>query len=108
LDKISGSRAFAEWGEILESCDLIWGKVQSTLDLPKDKQVTLNNYLVPFDHPIIGDWMWYQLPLAFYETPLSTEKTAPSTWENTKETLINRLGYSRNDISSLQDEGIIS
>ncbi|SVB60731.1 uncharacterized protein METZ01_LOCUS213585, partial [marine metagenome] len=35
------------------------------------------------------------------------EKMAPSLGENTEEILIDRLGYSWDDISSLQDEGII-
>ena len=107
LDKIFASKTFAEWETILKNSDLIWEKVQSTLDLQNDPQVTLNNYLVPFDHPIIGDSMWHQLPLAFDETPISTEKMAPSLGENTETILIERLGYSWDDISLLQDDGVI-
>ncbi len=51
--------------------------------------------------------MWHQLPLAFDETPISTEKMAPSLGENTETILIERLGYSWGDISSLQDHGVI-
>ena len=107
LDKIFASKTFAEWETILKNSDLIWEKVQSTLDLQNDPQVTLNNYLVPFDHPIIGDSMWHQLPLAFDETPITTEKMAPSLGENTETILIERLGYSWDDISLLQDDGVI-
>ena len=107
LDEIFASKTFPEWEEILKDSDLIWERVQSTLDLQNDPQVTLNNYLVPFDHPIIGDSMWHQLPLAFDETPISTEKMAPSLGENTETILIERLGYSWDDISLLQEDGVI-
>ena len=107
LDKIFEEKTFIEWESILTNSDLIWERVQATLDLPNDPQVIENKYLVPFDHPVIGESMWHQLPLTFDKTPVDTKKMAPSLGENTEEILIERLDYSWDDISSLQNEGVI-
>ena len=107
LDEIFEGKTLAEWETILTKSDLIWERVQATLDLPNDPQVLENKYLVPFDHAVIGESMWHQLPLTFDKTPVDTKKMAPSLGENTEEILIERLDYSWDDISSLQSEGVI-
>ncbi|MEC8891028.1 MAG: CoA transferase, partial [Chloroflexota bacterium] len=107
LDEIFKHKTLDEWEEILRNSDLIWERVQSTLDLPSDQQVVSNDYLIPFEHPVLGYSMWHQLPLTFGETPVTTAKMAPSLGENTEEILIERLGYSWGEIEVLQDEGVI-
>ena len=107
LDEIFEEKTLDEWEPILTKSDLIWERVQATLDLPNDPQVLENKYLVPFDHAVIGESMWHQLPLTFDKTPVDTKKMAPSLGENTEEILIERLDYSWDDISSLQNEGVI-
>ena len=107
LDEIFNNKTLDEWEKILRSSDLIWERVQSTLDLPSDQQVISNDYLVPFEHSVLGYSMWHQLPLTFGKTPVTTKKMAPSLGENTEEILIERLGYTWAEIEVLQDEGVI-
>lgn len=108
LDSIFITRTREEWGRVMDAAgDLIWENVQSTLDLPDDPQVIANNYLVDFDHPIIGPSKWHQMPLAYSATPISTRKMAPTLGENTETILTEMLDYSWDDIADLQDEGVI-
>ncbi len=43
------------WERKLEDAgDLIWERVQRNLDLLDDPQVTANDYVIEYDHPVIG------------------------------------------------------
>ncbi len=60
-----------------------------------------------FYHPVLGPTKWLQTPLTYSETPVATKKMAPELGENTEEILLETLGYSWEDIGTLQAEGVI-
>ena len=108
LDDIFITRTRAEWERRLDDAgDLIWERVQSIMDLPDDPQVTRNDYLIDFEHPTLGATKWHQTPIAFSETPVSTQRMAPAHGEHTEAVLIEMLGYEWDDIATLKDEGVI-
>ena len=108
LDDIFASKSSEEWVRILtENKELIWERVQRTLDLPHDPQVVANSYVVDFDHPVLGPTKWTQTPVTYSKTPLSTRKMAPAHGENTEEILIDLLGYTWDDLVALKDRGVI-
>jgi len=108
LDSVFVTLPRAEWERRLkEAGDLIWERVQRTLDLPNDPQVIANDYVVDFNHPVIGPSKWLQTPVTYNKTPLSTRKMAPAHGEDTEEILINLLGYDWDEILSLKTEGAI-
>jgi len=108
LDEVFASKSSEEWTRILtESEELIWERVQRTLDLPRDPQVVANSYVVDFDHPALGPTKWTQTPVTYSKTPLSTRKMAPAHGENTEEILIDLLGYTWDDLVALKDRGVI-
>ncbi|MCH7625892.1 MAG: CoA transferase [Chloroflexi bacterium] len=108
LDELFLAYDRSEWEKRLnEAGDLIWERVQSIMDLPKDPQVVENNYLVEFDHPTLGRTTWHQTPLAFNKTPISTRKMAPMHGEDTENILIDLLDYTWDDIVELKDGGVI-
>ena len=90
-----------------EELQLIWERVQDVFDLPNDPQVIENDYLIDFDHPVLGPTKWHQTPLTYNKTPLSTRKMAPAHGENTEEILVDLLDYTWEDIETLHDEGVI-
>ena len=50
------TRSRSEWEDRLaDAGDLIYEKVQRTLELRDDPQVKRNNYMIDFDHPVLGD-----------------------------------------------------
>jgi crotonobetainyl-CoA:carnitine CoA-transferase CaiB-like acyl-CoA transferase len=108
LDNIFITKTRPEWTEILnKSADIVWERVQDVFDLPDDPQVIANNYLVDFDHPVLGPTKWLQTPLGYNKTPISTRKMAPAHGENTEEVLMEALGYTWDDIGALQEAGAI-
>ena len=108
LDEIFASKTRDEWErELAHHEDLIWERAQRSLDLLQDPQVVENDYVIDFDHPVIGPSKWPQTPLTYSKTPLSTRKMAPALGENTEEILLDLLGYSWDDIVSLKDDHVI-
>ena len=108
LDEVFASKSSEEWVRILTGNDeVIWERVQRTLDLPSDPQVVANSYVVDFDHPVLGPTKWTQTPVTYSKTPLSTRKMAPAHGENTEEILIDLLGYTWDDLVALKDKGVI-
>ncbi len=108
LDEIFIKHTRADWEERLDAAgDLIWERVQSTLDLPNDSQVIQNDYLIDFEHSTLGMTKWHQTPIAFSETPISTQRLAPAHGEHTELVLIDVLGYTWDEIEALKEEGVI-
>ena len=108
LDEIFISKTRDEWERSLRGNDeIIWEMVQRNLDLPRDPQVVENEYIVDYDHPVIGPSKWLQTPVTYSKTPLSTRKMAPALGENTEETLTELLGYTWDEIVALKDKNVI-
>jgi crotonobetainyl-CoA:carnitine CoA-transferase CaiB-like acyl-CoA transferase len=108
LDDIFVTKDREFWQNIMnETGGIIWAPVQDIWDLPDDPQVKLNNYIVDFDHDVLGKVKYLQTPVGYSDTPLSTRKSAPQHGEDTENILIDMLGYTWDDIASLQDEGVI-
>ena len=108
LDRVFATRTRDQWvSKLIDAGDLIWERVQRTLDLTDDPQVTQNDYVVDFDHPVLGPTKWTQTPVTYSETPISTRKMAPALGENTEEVLIDLLGYNWDEIVALKDDGAI-
>ncbi len=108
MGEVFRTRPRAEWERRLdEAGDLIYEKVQRTLDLRKDPQVASNGYIVERDHPALGRTEWLQTPVGYSKNPVSTRKMAPAHGEDTETVLIDILGCTWDDIAALQDEGVI-
>ena len=108
LDGIFESKPRDAWeGMFAGNGNIIWTRVQDVFDLPDDPQVIANNYIVDYDHPVLGPSKWIQTPVGYSSTPVSAVKAAPAHGANTEEILIESLGCSWEDISKLQEEGVI-
>ncbi len=108
LDGIFESKPRDAWeGMFAGNGDIIWTRVQDVFDLPDDPQVIANNYIVDYDHPVLGPSKWIQTPVGYSTTPISSIKSAPGHGENTEEILMDSLGCSWDDIRVLQEEGVI-
>jgi CoA:oxalate CoA-transferase len=109
LDEIFATHTRTEWEARLRAAgDLIWERVQTVLDLPHDPQVIENNYLVEFDHPVLGRTSWHQTPVTYDKIPISTRKMAPQHGEDTEDILRHLLGYSAQDVAALRAAQVIA
>ena len=108
LDVIFLAKNREEWGNVMDEVGgIIWERVQDIWDLPKDPQVIENNYIVDFDHPVLGPTKYLQTPVGYSATPLSTRKSAPIHGEDTERILVDVLDYTWEDVEALHDEGVI-
>ena len=108
LDVIFLTKTREEWGRAMDDTGgIIWERVQDIWDLPKDPQVIENNYIVDFDHPVLGPTKYLQTPIGYSATPISTRKSAPIHGEDTERILVEVLDYTWEDVESLHDEGVI-
>jgi crotonobetainyl-CoA:carnitine CoA-transferase CaiB-like acyl-CoA transferase len=107
LDEVFASKTYKEWDDILSSAgDFIYAPVQQLMELWDDPQVQANKYIVETDHPTLGKVKLANHPIQYSETPSSIRRVAPEIGEHTEEILL-EVGYSWDDISNLQDKGVI-
>ena len=107
LDEIFASKTMEEWDQRFKENNCIYGHVQSPVEVINDPQALANNFFPDIDHPVAGKFKYVATPVTFQENPASVRTPAPELGQNTDEVLLD-LGYSRDDIAKLKDEGVIA
>jgi len=108
LDGIFATKTCREWIEILSRYpDFIFEPVNSYADLPDDPQVRANDYIVDFDHPVLGKVKMVGVPVKLSKTPGGIRLPAPEYGQHTEEVLLDICGYSWEDIERFREEEII-
>jgi crotonobetainyl-CoA:carnitine CoA-transferase CaiB-like acyl-CoA transferase len=108
LDSVFATKTKGEWLTILkEGEDFVYSSVNTVSELCSDPQLFANNYLVNFDHPVLGLIKQVGLLAQFSKTPGSIRMAAPELGQHTEEILTQNLGYSWEQIAELQQEGVI-
>jgi crotonobetainyl-CoA:carnitine CoA-transferase CaiB-like acyl-CoA transferase len=112
LDSAFIKKSQQEWLDIfhdegLDTAGLAYSPVFNYFDVLEDKQALENNYIVPYDHPSMGEVKLIGYPIDFSETPSSISGPAPAHGQNTEEVLIEELGMGWDEIVQLKDGGII-
>jgi crotonobetainyl-CoA:carnitine CoA-transferase CaiB-like acyl-CoA transferase len=106
FDNIFAGKTRQEWMNILEEHGCIFTPVQSISEVVEDPQLPANNYLINIEHPLYGPLKTMGFPWDFSETPASWRRKAPGLGEHTEEVLL-EIGYSKEEIAKLRDEGAI-
>jgi crotonobetainyl-CoA:carnitine CoA-transferase CaiB-like acyl-CoA transferase len=106
MDKKFATKNRDEWFEIFRRDGLIHTPIQTPTEVVNDPQTIANNYIVWFDHPVLGRTKMVGFPWDFSETPASVRREAPEFGQHTEEILL-ELGYTWDDITKLKDEKVI-
>lgn len=106
FDGIFAGRTRDEWMKILEEHGCIYTPVQNIPEVVEDPQVLANDYMIEIDHPVHGHTRTIGFPWDFSATPASWRRKAPELGEHTEEVLL-EIGYSREEIAKLREEGAI-
>lgn len=106
LDEILATRTYEEWEPKLREADIPFSRVNNFIDLVSDPQVIANDYLIKWDHPVMGPINYPGFPVQFSETPLTLRMPAPEVGQHTEEILIDVLEYSWEEIEKLRSEGV--
>ena len=108
MDKVFISKSSKEWMKRLkEAGDVVCTPVQTISDLLDDPQVWANEYLIEFDHSVLGLMKFMGLPIQFSKTPGAARPEAPEFGQHTEEVLIEVGGYSWDEIVVLKEKEAI-
>ena len=108
MDKVFISKSSKEWMKRLkEAGDVVCTPVQTISDLLDDPQVWANEYLIEFDHSVLGSMKFMGLPIQFSKTPGAARPEAPEFGQHTEEVLIEVGGYSWEEIVALKEKEAI-
>ena len=108
MDEIFITKTASEWVKILkEAGDVICTPVQSIPDLVNDPQVLANDYIIDYNHEVLGSVKAVGIPVQLSKTPGEVKCEAPEFGQHTEEVLIEIGGYSWEEIAELRDEEVI-
>ena len=106
LDEVFATRPYAEWEQRLRENNLMYGPIQSPLDVITDPQALVNDFFSEVTQPDVGRMKLINMPIKFVQDPASIKSPTPMLGQHTEEILSN-LGYKSQDISQLRSNKVI-
>jgi len=106
LDGHFSTKPTAYWLERLEAADVFCAPVYDYAQIAEEPQVHENGYLVPVQHPKLGEVTLVNCPLDFSDTPAAIGNEEPGLGQHTDAVLAS-FGYSTEEIASLRREGVV-
>jgi crotonobetainyl-CoA:carnitine CoA-transferase CaiB-like acyl-CoA transferase len=101
------SRDCASWEEVFTRYQLIFGRVQTVIDVVTDPQATANSFFTQVPHPLCGELRLVASPVKFSGTPAEVSAPAPELGQHTEEVLLEVAGMTWDDLVRLKEEGAI-
>ncbi|MFN8619029.1 MAG: CoA transferase [Dehalococcoidia bacterium] len=95
----------AYWIEYLDRLDIAVGPVRFIEEMWSDPQVAANNFLVEYDHTLLGTLMGPAPMVQMSGTPTGVRRASPALGEHTEEVL-SELGFSAADIAGFSEAGV--
>lgn len=96
-----------EWLEELEQAGIPCGPVNNIAQAAGDPQIAARDMIIDVRHPEAGKFRVVNTPFKFSRTPYKVDKASPELGEQTRDVLSQLLGMTHEEISGLQDSGVI-
>ena len=106
MDTVFNTQNRDEWEQRFRKHDVIYGRVDTPLEVINDPQAKANNFFPTIDHPVAGESPLVATPVYFPQNPASIREPAPEVGQHTEEILL-ELGYTWDDIGQLNEQGVI-
>jgi crotonobetainyl-CoA:carnitine CoA-transferase CaiB-like acyl-CoA transferase len=106
VDRVFSTKTRDEWIGIFLSHGLMFCPVKHIREVKDDIQAIANQYVVPFEHPKLGDIAIPGYPVHFSHCRAGTRSPAPGLGQHTDEILWD-LGFSDQEIAGLKKEGVV-
>jgi crotonobetainyl-CoA:carnitine CoA-transferase CaiB-like acyl-CoA transferase len=89
------------WAELLNASECIWAPLQTPSEVPEDRQVVANHYVLPVERPGDETVRVTSSPVQFGGDPIEVHRPACEVGEHTEEVLL-EAGYTWEDIARLK------
>lgn len=106
LDEIFATRPYEEWEKRLKENNLMYGPIQSPIDVIKDPQALANDFFTEVQQPDVGRMKLINTPIKFVQDPAVIKSPTPLLGQHTEEILLS-LGYSAQEIPKLRNDKVI-
>ncbi|MFQ5594681.1 MAG: CaiB/BaiF CoA transferase family protein [Anaerolineae bacterium] len=100
-------RTQAEWTELFSAADACCEPVLNLDEALSDPQTLARRMVVENTHPKAGPLRQLGAPVKFSDADADTDRPAPALGEHTQ-TILDRLGYSAQEIAALREQGVIN
>jgi crotonobetainyl-CoA:carnitine CoA-transferase CaiB-like acyl-CoA transferase len=107
IDEVMATRTLAQWADIFDAANLIWGPIQSIADVVADPQAIASSRFVELAHPEAGPFRTVANPIAFRSSDTAPIKVAPEIGADSTAVLL-RLGLSEAEIAELVSSGCLN
>ncbi len=106
LEDLFKTKTTAEWVTLLDGAGIPNSPVNNIADIVDDPQVAHREMLVDVPHPTVTGLRAPASPMKLSDGPSSIRRHPPESGEHTAEILL-ALGYSKDDIASLETSGAV-
>lgn len=106
LDQVLSTKNRDEWAPALNENNLVWGLVQTPIEVTKDPCVIENEYIVEYEHSSGRKVKGVAFPVQLSKNPTRKPTCAPEYGQHTEEVLL-EIGYNWEEIEMLKDKEII-
>lgn len=79
----------------------------TTKEVVDSEQMNLRDFFVEIDHPEAGKFKYPSAPYKFSKTPWKADRHTPLLGQHNEEIYCKRLGYSKQELIKLKEDGII-
>ena len=86
--------------------ELVWGLIQTPLEVTKDPCVLENDYIVEYEHASGNKVKKIAYPVQLSKNPTKKPSSAPEYGQHTEEVLL-EIGYDWGQIEKLKEENVI-
>ena len=106
LDETLATKDREEWGPRFDENELVWGLIQTPLEVTKDPCVLENDYIVEYEHASGNKVKGVACPVQLSKNPTKKPSSAPEYGQHTEEVLL-EIGYDWGQIEKLKEENVI-
>jgi CoA:oxalate CoA-transferase len=107
IEKWTSQRTVKEVGEIMDRERVANSPILNIQQVVDDPHLNERGYFVEVKHPIIGKAKIPGIPFQLSETPGEVERPSPLVGEHNERILGKYLGFSREEVKKLKEEGVI-
>jgi CoA:oxalate CoA-transferase len=107
MNAVMKSRTTAEWVEIFEANDIMYGPVNTIDQVVNNPHIRQRDMILEVSHPKAGELKVVGTPMKFSRTPCEIDTACPDLGEHTGEILADLLGLSVTEIQKLKAAKVI-